>query len=251
MILEVKDLSVEVSGKLVLKDVSLSIGFGEIVFLLGPNGSGKTSLIQSVLGNPAYKILRGKIISQGLDITMLKPEERVRMGIAASFQLPPKIKGLKASRLLDEVSKRFNVHESYVKKLISTFKLEEFMDRELYVGFSGGEMKRFEILLTLLQKPKLLLLDEPDSGVDVENLAIIGKTLDEFLHEDDDLLSTRRSMLIVTHTGALAKYINPSRAYIMLNGEIVCYGKGEDVIKRVFRDGFEKCKSCYEKFKGG
>lgn len=251
MILEVKDLNVEVSGRPVLKDVNLSIGFGEIVFLLGPNGSGKTSLIQSILGNPAYRVLRGSIISQGLDITTLKPEERAKMGIAASFQLPPKIKGLKAGRLVEEISKRFKVDESYVKNLISTLKLEDFIDRELYVGFSGGEVKRFEILLALLQRPRLLLLDEPDSGVDIENLAVIGKTLDGFLNEDDELLSTKRSMLIVTHTGALAKYINPSRAYIMLNGEIVCYGKGEDVIKRVFRDGFEKCKSCYGKFRGG
>lgn len=251
MILEVKDLNVEVSGRLVLKDVSLSIGFGETVFLLGPNGSGKTSFIQSILGNPIYKVLKGSIISQGFEITTLKPEERAKIGLAASFQIPPKIKGLKAGRLLEEVSKRFNVHRSYVESLVSILKLEEFMNRELYVGFSGGEAKRFEILLALLQKPKLLLLDEPDSGVDIENLAVIGKTLDEFLHEDDDLLSTKRSILIVTHTGALANYINPSRAYIMLNGEIVCYGKGEDVIKRVFRDGFEKCKSCYEKFRGG
>lgn len=251
MILEVKDLNVEVSGRLVLKDVNLSIGFGETVFLLGPNGSGKTSFIQSILGNPIYKVLKGSIVSQGFEITILKPEERAKIGIAASFQLPPKIKGLKAGRLLEDVSKRFNVHRSYVKNLVSILKLEEFMDRELYVGFSGGEAKRFEILLALLQRPKLLLLDEPDSGVDIENLAVIGKTLDEFLHEDDDLLSTKRSILIVTHTGALAKYVNPSRAYIMLNGEIVCYGKGEDVIKRVFRDGFEKCKSCYEKSRGG
>lgn len=247
MILEVRDLHVEVSGKPVLKGVNLSVGFGETIFLLGPNGSGKTSLIQTILGNPAYRILKGKIFFHGLDITEFKPESRVKLGIAASFQMPPKIKGLKACRLVEEVSKRFGVSTDEVKSLASALRLQEFMDRELYVGFSGGEVKRFELLLTLLQKPKLILLDEPDSGVDVENLAVIGDVLNRFLQSDGELISARRSALIVTHTGAIARYVKPSRAYIVMDGEVFCYGRGEGMVDRILRDGFKKCRICYER----
>ena len=247
MILEVRDLHVEVSGKRVLNGVSLSVGYGETIFLLGPNGSGKTSLIQAILGNPAYRIVSGRIFFRGTDITGLEPEDRVKLGIAASFQMPPKIRGLKAGYLVEEVADRFGVSDEYVEKLVSLLRLEKFMDRELYVGFSGGEVKRFELLLTLLQNPRLVLLDEPDSGVDVENLAIMGEALNRFLQGDGQLVSTRRAVLIITHVGAIAKYLKPSRAYVMMNGEIFCYGKGEDVVSQILESGFEKCKACFEK----
>lgn len=251
MILEVRNLHVEVSGKKVLNGVNLSIGYGETIFLLGPNGSGKTSLVQTILGNPSYRVLSGQILFQGTDITSLKPEDRVKLGVAASFQMPPKIRGLKAGYLVDEISARFGVSDEYIERLVRLLNLEKFLDRELYVGFSGGEIKRFELLLTLIQNPRLLLLDEPDSGVDVENLAVMGEVLNMFLQGDGPLLTTKRSVLVITHLGAIARYLKPSRAYVMMNGEILCYGKGEDIVSQILESGFEKCKACFEKTRRG
>jgi len=239
-LLKTENLRVKVDNREVLRGVNIEVGSGEIVLLFGPNGSGKTSLIQTILGNPKYKIVEGRIIFNGLDVTKLPMEKRVSLGISAAFQIPPELKGIKLGKLALKILEKRGVDnpKEELYKLASTLNLIEFLDRDLNVGFSGGEMKRAELLLLLAQKPKLALLDEIDSGVDVENIAVMGRAIEKLLVDGET------SVLIVTHTGYIARHIKASKGYVMAGGMIKCYGPADVVIKNVLQHGFDECLLC-------
>ncbi len=242
MLLDIRNLTVEVEGKTVLKNLSLSIGFGETVLLMGPNGSGKSSLIYTLMGNPQYKIKSGSIVFKGRDITNFSTEERVKLGLGAALQFPPKIYGITLRNLAKKLAK----NDAEIDSTASLLNLTSFLDREINVGFSGGEMKRVEIFFLLLQKPSLALLDEPDSGVDIENMTVVGKAIGKLLSDSNNTAMKKPSGLIVTHLGHISRYVLTHRTYIMQNGAIICYGPTENLVNDVLKHGFDWCIKCYD-----
>jgi len=236
--LEISDLTVEVGGKQVLCNVNLKIPKGEVHVLFGPNGSGKSSLIMTILGYPAYHVISGKIMFKSKDITHLPINERVKLGISAAFQNPPVIRGVKLKDILRSlISDVEGEKEEKIQELaeIINFPLE-FMQRDLNLGFSGGEMKKSEILQVLAQDADFVMLDEPDSGVDVENLQLVGKAINEMLKG--------RSALLITHLGYILHYIDADRAHVLLNGTIVCSGSPVKILSQILNEGYAWCEKC-------
>ena len=232
-ILEVKGLTVEVSSKRILEDVNLQIAKGEVHVLFGPNGSGKSSLLMTILGFPAFKVLSGEIIFKGKEITDLPINERVKMGINVAFQNPPSIRGVKLGGIISH----WIPDQKEVMRLLEKVKFPpEFLKRDVNLGFSGGEVKKAEVLQILAQGGDFLMLDEPDSGVDVENLRIIGRVIDEMLRE--------RSGLIITHQGHILRFVNADVAHVLLKGTIVCSGKPTKILSQILREGYGWCMKC-------
>jgi len=231
-VLKVKDLKVKLGNKIALDKVNLSLRKGEIHAIFGPNGSGKTSLISSIIGIPVYKIVEGKIIFEGKDITRLPIYERAKLGIFCAFQNPPSIKGLKVKDFL----RLFTNDENSALNFVGLS--SNFLEREVNIGFSGGERKKFEIAQIFASKPKLLLLDEIDSGVDIESLKVIGRKLAEYIQKN------KVSVLLVTHHGEILKYLKPKKASVMLNGKIVCRGNYKKIWKTIRERGYEWCERC-------
>ncbi len=233
--LKVVGLHARVGGREILQGVDLEVSDNEVHVLLGPNGAGKSTLLSAIMGLPWVEVTQGKIIFNGEDVTKLAPEERAKKGIAISYQFPPKISGLKLRELAASIAQRFGTNGE-LEELAKKLNLEYLLDRELNVGFSGGEMKRAELYLTLLQAPKIALLDEPDSGVDVENLQLIASGIQE-------LVDRGSSVIVVTHTGIILKYLKRTDvAHVLVSGKIVCSGKPEEVVEKVLREGFEACR---------
>lgn len=215
-ILEVKDLTVKVEGKVILDGVTFSLKCGESHILFGPNGSGKTTLISTLMGLPTYEATSGTILFNGTDITTKTVEERAKLGLAVSFQNPPEITGVKLVDLFKlcfgkKTEDPFSPEE---QQLIEVFRLPEFLNRDLNVGFSGGERKRSEILQLIFLKPKLLLLDEPDSGVDVESLKLIATEIERYVEESGS------SALIITHKGDILEYIKAKYGCILFGWKV-------------------------------
>ena len=180
MLLEIENLGVEVAGKRVLKDINLSIEEGETHVLLGPNGAGKSTLFLTILGFPQYNVVQGSIKFKGQDITSLSTAERVELGIGVSFQTPPSIRGVSVRDLLKIVSNQDMDEElnPRMQELSKQLKFsDEFLDRDVNLGFSGGEVKRSEILQLLAQMPDFTMFDEPDSGVDIENVELLASEI--------------------------------------------------------------------------
>ncbi len=238
MSLEISGLFISIKGKEILRNVSLRTLPGKATFLLGPNGSGKTSLLFGIIGYPNVKLERGKIILDGEDITNLPMEERIKKGLSLAFQNPPKIRGVKLREILGKIGERSGLTMQELKQMAEKLKLSQFLDRNLFDGFSGGEIKRAELLLTLAQKPKVLLLDEPDSGVDVESIGLVGRAIEDAIIEGS-------SALIVTHSGLIARYVLAEDAYVLLNGTIGCHGPAEDIVSTIHKMGFKKCINCF------
>ncbi len=238
-LLVIENLHVEVEGKEVLKGVDLTIKEGETAILFGPNGSGKTTLLMSIMGFNGYNITEGRIIFKGTELNGLPPYQRARMGIGVAFQKPPKIKGVKLKSILDIVSKNKDYED-----FIDILNLSEHVDRDVNVGFSGGEMKRSEILQLLAQSPDLVLLDEPESGVDLENVKILGKVISILLEKHKLIKERKRSGLIITHTGYILDYVEADRGYIMLNGKIICEANPHEILKTIQKSGFKECEKC-------
>ncbi|HET57877.1 MAG TPA: ATP-binding cassette domain-containing protein, partial [Deltaproteobacteria bacterium] len=178
--LVIEDLQVMMGDKELLKHIDLEIRPGETHILFGPNGSGKTSLIMTIMGYPQYRVTYGKIYFKGEDITNMPIDERARLGIGMSYQRPPSIKSLKTRHMVEICSG----DSADVDSLAGRINMTGFLDRDINVGFSGGEIKRSELLQLMSQKPDLLLFDEPESGVDLENIALIGTTINELLERD-------------------------------------------------------------------
>jgi Fe-S cluster assembly ATP-binding protein len=249
-LLVIDDLRVEVQGKEILRHVDLEIDKGEIHVLLGPNGSGKTTLLMSVMGFPAYRVTGGKIFFKGQDITSLPLNERAKMGIGLSFQRPPTIRGVKTRQMLEI----FDKGEEEIKSMAQDLDFEEFLDRDLNQGFSGGEIKRSELLQLMAQDPDFLLLDEPESGVDLENIALIGRVIKEMLHRDlkpqegktkKELKREReKSGLIITHTGYILDYLDADRGHVLMGGILACSGNPREILMTIKEQGYDECVNC-------
>ena len=232
-ILEIKNLSVEVADKRVLEDINLSIPEGEVHILFGPNGSGKSSLIMAILGFPAYRITSGEILFKGKDITHLAIDERVRLGISVAFQNPPAIRGVKLGGILDY----WVPDKGQVAQLTERVKFPpEFLERDVNLGFSGGEVKKSEVLQMLAQGGDFVVLDEPDSGVDVENLQLVGKVVNEMLKD--------RSALIITHLGHILHYIDADRAHVLIENTLACSGEPVKILSQILHEGYGWCTKC-------
>jgi Fe-S cluster assembly ATP-binding protein len=232
ILLKVRNLKVIADKKEILRGVNLEIREKEIQALLGPNASGKSTFAQVISGNPKYKITRGKILFLGKDITKLPPEKRVKMGIALAWQTPPPVKGVKFSQLLEKIS-REKVEVEDGKNLF---------EREINVDFSGGEKKISELIQVLALKPKLVIFDEIDSGLDIKRVEKVAKIIKE------KLVKRGISVLIITHSGEILNYLKPNLVSVMLDGEIVCQSKDfEKVLRTIKKYGYEKCKECLKK----
>ncbi len=235
MLLVVKDLVVEVHGRRVLQGVNLRIGEGEVHVVMGPNAAGKSSLLASIMGLSRYRVVSGKIIFNGEDVTSKPSFERAQKGIALSYQIPPQIKGLKVKDFISAMLSKYRCSGDYfIAKMLG---VEYLMDRYLFVGFSGGERKRMELYITLLQNPKLAMLDEPDSGVDVESINRIVDAINV-------LVERKTSILLVTHTGYILEKLRNKRdidvVHLMMNGKIMFSGLPDEVIPLVFKYGYKK-----------
>lgn len=232
ILLEIKNLRVEGDGKEILKGVNLQIKEGEFQALLGPNGSGKTVLTQTILGNQKYKIIKGKILFEGKDITKFLPEKRAKLGMALAWQSPPKIKGVKLSQLLERISKR-KVEIEDGKSLL---------EREVNFDLSGGEKKISELLQILVLNPKFVIFDEIDSGLDIKRLEKVAKIIKK------EFIDKKFSVLLITHRGEILNFLKPDLTNVMLNGKIVCKSKDfKKVLKTIKKYGYEKCKECLKK----
>jgi Fe-S cluster assembly ATP-binding protein len=239
-VLEVKDLTVKVEGKIILKDLNFSLTEGASHILFGPNGSGKTTLISTLMGLPGYEVVSGKILLGGVDITNKSVDERAKLGMIVSFQNPPEVIGVKLGDLLKlclgkTSSEAFSPQE---QAQIEAFRLTSFLNRDVNVGFSGGERKRSEILQLIFLKPTLLLLDEPDSGVDVESLKMIATEIQKYVE------SSGSSALIITHKGDILEYIKASYGCILLAGKFHCFRNPLKIYEDIKKVGYEECVSC-------
>ncbi|MDI6794988.1 MAG: ABC transporter ATP-binding protein [bacterium] len=235
----IRDLYVEVSGKEILKGVNLEINEGETLILFGANGSGKTSLLLTVMGFSNYKITQGEIVYKGRVINDLPINKRARMGIGISLQRPPVVRGVKTRQMVDIASEGSADPEDLAARL----HLTDFLDRDINLGFSGGEMKRSELLQLIAQSPSLVLLDEPESGVDLENMDLVGevinKLLEKHLHRQ-----RKRSGLIITHTGYILNYLEADRGCVLLNGRIGCLGNPREILEDIRQRGYKECVVC-------
>ncbi len=253
-LLSVEDLHVEVGGKEVLAGVDLRIGSGEVHALFGPNGSGKTTLISAILGFEGYRITRGRILFRGEEITGLPTHERAKLGLGISFQRPPAVRGVRLRQLVELCARKDGkLLEEYARKL----NLLEHLDREVNVGFSGGEMKRAELLQLLLQDPVMVLLDEPESGVDLENIALIGRAINHLLGRKVEpeadkpikevLRQKRKSALIITHTGHILDYVEADQGHVILDGRLICRGNPREILHTIKEHGYEECFRCFRR----
>ena len=236
--LDIKNLHARAGDKEILRGLSLHVDKGEVHVILGPNGSGKSTLMNVILGHPKYQITGGEIFFNGEDLTTLKTFERARRGIFLSFQNPEEIPGITVENML-RTAKQAIIGEkikilAFHKELLALMKElqinPEYANRYMNVGFSGGEKKRNEILQLLTLNPKLALLDETDSGLDVDAVEIVSKGVAKFHNENN-------SCIIITHNAQILKHLPVNRAHIFLNGRIVVSG-GSELVNEVSEHGY-------------
>jgi Fe-S cluster assembly ATP-binding protein len=240
MLLSIENLTVEIAEKEVLQDINLEIDHGETHVLFGKNGSGKTTLLMAIMGFSGCRIVRGRILFKEKDITQLPINERAKMGIGMSFQRPPTIRGLKVNDLVNTFN---NNGEQTIEQIVHNLHFSEFMERDINLGFSGGEIKKSELLQLIVQNPELILLDEPESGVDLENIKVIGKVIKKLLQKN--LRRQRfKSGLVITHTGLILNYLEADRGHLMLNGRIICEGNPREMFETIQNHGYEECVRC-------
>jgi Fe-S cluster assembly ATP-binding protein len=242
MLLEISDLEVEVEGKKILKGVNLQIDEGETHVLLGPNGAGKSTLFMTILGFPKYEVTNGTIIYKGQDITNLETHERIALGLGVTFQNPPAIRGVKLKDLLKIVDgkREYKSEDDLDEEVVALgerLKLNEnFLERDVNLGFSGGEVKRSELLQLLAQQPDFIMFDEPDSGVDIENVELISNEIGTLLGQNDE--NTKKAGLLITHLGYILNFVNATHAHVLMDGKIVRTGNPKEIMDDVRTSGF-------------
>lgn len=237
--LEIKDLHVSVAGKEILKGVNLKIKRGELHALMGPNGSGKSTLSYVLLGHPKYKVEKGKILFNGKNITKLSTDKRAKLGLFLGFQYPVEVPGISLKNFLWSIYKNMqNGNSSYIdfnETINDTFEKmgidKSFITRNLNENFSGGEKKRAEVLQLSVFNPKIAIMDEIDSGLDIDALKIVAKSL-------KNSLNNNTGILMITHYQRILNHIKPDFVHVMINGKIVKSGN-YDLAKKIEKNGYE------------
>ena len=241
-LLQINNLHVNAGEKEILKGIDLKINKGEIHVIMGPNGSGKTTTANAIFNNPEYKKTEGSIKFENEDITNLSPDEIARKGVFMSFQLPEEIPGISVTNFLKtaknkitgEPLKIFKFKEEVKQKMNELQIKPEYSERDLNVGFSGGEKKKNEILQMLVLNPKLAILDETDSGLDVDAINVVSKGIEMFKNKDN-------AVLIITHNAKILKNLKVDFVHVLVNGKVVKTG-GEEIIKDIEENGYKNYK---------
>ena len=243
MFLEIEKLHVSVNGTEILKGIDLSIGLGEIHAIMGPNGSGKSTLANLIAGKPEYEVTDGTILYEGKDITNLSPDERALIGIFLSFQYPVELPGVRNRQFLksalDAIRKHRGEQELSAREFDKIYRESvakididiELMKRGVNEGFSGVEKKRNEMLQLCLLNPRLAILDETDSGLDIDALRLVAKVV-------NDMRSETNSMILVTHYQRMLSYVVPDFVHVLIDGKIIKSGK-EDLAYELEEKGYE------------
>jgi Fe-S cluster assembly ATP-binding protein len=247
--LEIRNLHVQAGDKQILKGLDLTVNKGEIHALMGPNGSGKSTLANAIMGHPGLEVTEGQILFQGNDITEADPDERARAGLFMAFQYPVAIPGVTITKYLRMV---LNAHreargedeislKDFRKTVEAAMELtnvpREFVARYLNDGFSGGEKKRLEILQLALQQPSMAVLDETDSGLDIDALNVVAHGVNTVAKESD------MGVLIITHYQRILHLVQPERVSIMFNGRIIKEG-GPELVEQLEREGYANIKEA-------
>jgi Fe-S cluster assembly ATP-binding protein len=248
MLLEIKDLHAGIEGKEILKGLNLSVKKGEIHAIMGPNGSGKSTLAKVLTGHPGYQVISGEVLYEGKNLLELDPDERARAGVFLAFQYPVEIPGVSNSQFLrlayNEKMKHLGQEEldplelnDYLKEKMKIVEMDKsFMNRAVNEGFSGGEKKRNEILQMAVLEPKLAVLDETDSGLDIDALRIVAEGVNK-------LRSPENAVVVVTHYQRLLDYIVPDFVHVLAGGKIVKDG-GKELALELEAKGYDWVKSA-------
>ena len=242
--LEIDNLSVSVADRQILNNISLHIKDGEVHALLGANGSGKSTLISAIMGYPQFTVTSGRILFRGQDITDATVDERARMGIGISVQKPPVVRGI---TLADSVAmtRGWSKAEMDIAATAEKLNVGYLLDRDLNLGYSGGEAKRSELLQLMAQRPDFLMFDEPESGVDLVNVGLVGETIGDLLGKNKRIASRGPAAgLIITHTGFILDYVNADIGHVLCDGQIACSGNPRDQLDHIRKHGYDNCKEC-------
>ena len=242
-LLNIEDLKVSIDEKEILKGIDLQIGKGEIHIIMGPNGSGKSTVAYTLMGHPEYQITDGEIEFEGEIVNDLRADERAKKGIFLSFQYPEEIPGVTVEEFLrtakmavsDERIGLMSFKRLLNEKMEQLDMDEEYASRYLNIGFSGGEKKKNEVLQMSILEPKLAILDETDSGLDVDAIRIVAEGVKEFKDES-------RSILVITHYNKLLDYLEPDYIHILLDGRIVKTG-GMELAQEIEQRGYEDIRA--------
>lgn len=241
--LEIRDLTVEADGNEILRGVTLDLDRGRTIALMGPNGSGKSTLAYAIAGHPAYDVTGGTMTWQGTELNELSPDERARLGVFLAMQYPTEIPGVSVTNFLRTSLNATSGEDVPVREFMTRLKEEmatlevdqSFLQRSVNEGFSGGEKKRFEILQMAMLKPSLAVLDETDSGLDVDALRIVSEGVDRLRTPD-------LGVLIITHYTRILRYIRPDEVHVMFEGRIVASG-GPELADQLEAEGYERLKT--------
>jgi len=234
--LKINNLKVSVDGKEILGGVNVDLNKGEVVVIFGPNGCGKSTLLNTIMGLKKYQITEGNISFNDEKINDWPIDKRAKEGVSLMFQRPPKIDGVNLGRIVETIGENG-------KEMVAKLKVGKFMDREVNKDLSGGELKRSELLQILVQDKELVLLDEPDSGVDVDNIKLIAT-------EINNLVKKGKGVLVITHSGHLLKYIKADRSYVMMGGKVYCEGDPKEMFEAISRYGYKECINCQKRKNG-
>ncbi len=248
MLLEIKDLHAGIEGREILKGLNLSVKKGEVHAIMGPNGSGKSTLAKVLTGHPGYEVISGDVLYEGKNLLELDPDERARDGIFMAFQYPVEIPGVANAQFLrlayNEKMRHLGQEEldplefnDYLKEKMKIVEMDKsFINRAVNVGFSGGEKKRNEILQMAVLEPKLAVLDETDSGLDIDALRIVAEGVNK-------LRSPENAVVVVTHYQRLLDYIVPDFVHVLAGGKIVKDG-GKELALELEAKGYDWVKSA-------
>ncbi len=241
--LKIEGLTAEIEGNEILKGVDLTVRQGETHALMGPNGSGKSTLSSAIMGHPAYEVTGGSVTLDGEDVLEMEPDERAGLGLFLAMQYPTEIPGVSLTNFLRTAVNAVRGEELPVRQFMGELREhmsalgmdERFLQRNVNEGFSGGEKKRFEILQMAMIKPRIAILDETDSGLDVDALRIVSAGVNQLRGPD-------LGVLLITHYSRILNYVEPDHVHVMLDGRIAQSG-GKELANELEESGYEQFRA--------